>query len=101
ELQLHLPAGKCAGEPGDKQVRRIGVVLGVLSIPVPEHVPGILEDHVLEPATRSEARNAMLPGIADGLKGPGHVLVRAARRDPETLMPAEDRLIEIRSRNPG
>jgi hypothetical protein len=54
---LHPLAGERAGELGDEQLRTVGVVLGVLSVLEPEHVTGVLEDHVLEAAAGAQERH--------------------------------------------
>ena len=47
------------------------------------------DDRVLEAASGADERHAALPGVADRREGAVHASVRAGRRDPDTVEPAQ------------
>ena len=84
----HFPPGQRAGQPEIEQIRGIRIVFGMLSVLEPQHIPGVLDDHVLKAAAGPHTRDAILR-VADGPQGPFHVAVGAAGGDQNRLMPAK------------
>jgi hypothetical protein len=91
--QLHFTACQRAGELRNEEIRRVRIILCVLSILEPEYIARILNDQVLEPAAGAETRNSVLAGIADSPERFVHIFIGAARNHPDAGETLEQRFV--------
>src|SRR5690242_1866956 len=85
---------------GNKQVRRIGIIFGMVGVLEPQHMPAVLKNHMSEPATRPEAGYMVLTRVADGPQCLVEMFIGTARRDPQAREAVKKRVVNRCRREP-
>src|SRR3989454_1343235 len=73
----------------DEQPGGMWIVLRMLRVLEPNHIPRVLDHHMLEPSTGTEEGPVELAGEPNAVEGTLHALVRAARSAQERVKPLQ------------